>query len=527
MSTRKHFQRENQGVPILMGKQIISNVITRLLGMLGLTVFYFGSLQSVGAQQNTSSPMPSPVPPASSQYVAQDGLTLEKLIESASLRRADLLATRQRLAIAQGRLAQAGLRPNPVLDTEYGSPRFLGGEPESEFSAGLSQTFELGGKRGKRIAVARLELERVRAEVSAIERQIASDIRRNYTKAVSAARQLDVLEKLLASDAELIRVTEARLGEGDVAPLDLNLVKVESDRLRVQQIQARANLETAILELRTLSGFDVSEPFRISPQADRPPRLEMTLSELTGIAMRDRSDLQAAIIGEKIGSAKVSLARSQAIPNVAASVRYSRNNGIIDLPPTAGGGFVANKDNALTFGVSVEIPVFNRNQGEIAAAAGERVQAVRQREFLEAAIKGEVAIAYRQYRAAAEKLVIYATLILPRAETNLQTVRSAYSLGDFSVFEVVAEQRRLNENVSGYNQVLEEYYTALAALEATVGSPLPDSAFAPGSTSALPDIKTVPNQFKKDEFLKSITRDETKRVSLLKSSDSKDPKEKK
>jgi cobalt-zinc-cadmium efflux system outer membrane protein len=78
------------------------------------------------------------------------------------------------------------------------------------------------------------------------------------------------------------------------------------------------------------------------------------------------------------------------------------------------------KDNELTFGVSIDIPVFNRNQGEIASATGEQVQATRQREFLEATIKRDVAVAYRQYRAAAEKLVLYATQILPRSEANLR-----------------------------------------------------------------------------------------------------------
>ena len=131
------------------------------------------------------------------------------------------------------------------------------------------------------------------------------------------------------------------------------------------------------------------------------------------------------------------------------------------------------------------------------------------------------------FRAAAEKLVIYSTQILPRAEANLQTVRAAYGLGEFSVFEVVAEQRRLNENVSGYNQILEEYYTALAALEAAVGRPLPDSAFAPGASSVLPETITVPNQFNRDEFLRSINRDKIQRISLLKSTDSKNSKEKK
>ncbi|HXG84263.1 MAG TPA: TolC family protein [Pyrinomonadaceae bacterium] len=446
-------------------------------------------------------------------FIGQDGLTIERLVESGGSRRADLLAARQRLAIAQGRLQQARLRPNPTLDAEYGSPRFLGGEAESDFSVGVSQVFELGGKRTRRVAVAELDLQQARAEVLALERQFAVGIRTAYTRAVSAARQLDVIEKLLAADAELVRVTDARLKEGDVAPLDANLVRVESDRLRVQQIEARNELETALLEIRALAGLDVAEPLRLAPQSERPPRLELGLSELTETALRERADLQAAIIGERLGSARINLAKSKATPNIAAAVRYSRSKEIIDLPETVGGR-LTDKSNELTFGVSIDIPIFNRNQGEIASATGERLQATRNREFLEATIKRDVAVAYRQYRAAAEKLVLYATQILPRAEANLQTVRAAYGLGEFSVFEVVNEQRRLNENVTGYNQTLRDYYTALAQLEMALGIALPPTAFADDSTSVLPGRELAPQQIDKEKFLKSLSEKKTELVDV-------------
>ncbi|HCA56811.1 MAG TPA: hypothetical protein DEP46_02375 [Blastocatellia bacterium] len=505
-------------------RNILANVGVPL-AKVGLAVFFFGSFHSALAQQTDPSPVPTPAP--SLQYIGQDGLSVERLVESAGSRRADLLAARQRLVIAEGRLVQAGLRPNPVFSTEFGSPRFLGGESEYDYSAGISQPFELGGKRGKRRTVAELELQQVRAEIAAIERNIAVEIRRDYARAISAARQLDVLERLLAADAELVRVTEARLNEGDVAPLDLNLVKVESDRLKIQRIEARNELETALLRIRTLIGSDVSEPLRLAPQSDRPPRLDLGLSELTQKALSDRSDLQAARIGERLGTARLDLARAQAAPDITPSLRFSRTKAFTDLPASAGGGIINSRDNELTFGVSIDLPVSNRNQGGIASAVGEQVQAVRTREYLEATIRRDVAVAYGQYRAAAEKLVLYTTQILPRAEANLQTVRAAYSAGEFSVFEVVNEQRRLNENVTNYNRVLEEYYTTLTALEAAVGAALPPSAFMPGSTSVLPDTKTVPGQFNREEFLKSINEGKAERIGFLKSTKPRIEEEKK
>ncbi len=95
---------------------------------------------SAFSQQAVGSPPQTTVKLSSSEFISADGLSVERLIELGTSRRADLLAARQRLAIAEGRLLQAGLRPNPTLNTEYGSARFLGGEPESDFSAGVSQT---------------------------------------------------------------------------------------------------------------------------------------------------------------------------------------------------------------------------------------------------------------------------------------------------------------------------------------------------------------------------------------------------
>ena len=477
----------------------IFNLLIRGAALFTLTTPLFSQQQPVLAPTQTS------VKLASQQFVAQDGLSVDRLILLATARRADLLAARQRLAIAQGRRLQAGFRPNPTLDTEYGSPRFLGGEPEYDFSVGVTQVFELGGKRRRRVAVAELELAQVRAEVAAIERQLVVGIRNAYNSALSAARQLDVLERLMAANEEIVRVTEARLREGDVAPLDVNLVIVENDRLKVQAIQARSDLESALLEIRTLIGADLAEGLRLSPQPERPPRFDLGLNELTVIALRDRPHLQAARLGEELGSARIGLARANAFPNVAGSVRYSRNKGIVDLPgPLNGSTFASDLDNELTFGVSVDIPIFNRNQGEIAAATGERLQATRAREFLESSVKRDVAVAYRKYRAAAESVVVYSTQILPRAESNLQSVRAAYGLGDFSIFEVVAEQRRLAENVTNYNQVLRDYYNALTELETAIGTTLPAAGFAPGSMSVLPDTDTGPDTIERSKLLKSI-----------------------
>lgn len=411
----------------------------------------------------------------SRQFVGPVGSTVEQLSGAAFARSRDLLAARQTLAIARGRLIQAGLRPNPILDFERTTDYLTGRSGEGNTGIGVTQVFELGGKRSKRVAVAQLEYDRAVAEVRALERQLAAEIRTAYAQALAAARQLDTAERLIGLDQELYRVTEARLKEGDVAPLDVNLVRVELDRLRAQAVQSGADLEAQLITIRSLTGADMAESLTLALADDRPPALEMTLGAATEIALRERADLQAARIAEELGSARITLAESQRTPNVAASVRYSQSRSVFENTPV---GTLRDVDRLLTAGVSIEIPVRNRYQGEIAAALGEKEQARYRREFIEAVVKRDVALAFNRYRAATQSLIIYGNQVLPRAEQNLRTIRTAYNLGDLQVLDVVAEQRRLIDNQTQYNVALRDYYVSLAELERAIGAPLPASAFS-------------------------------------------------
>ncbi len=464
----------------------------------GLCPLALAALLTLTAQaQNPPSPQanqPQPTPTASAtqassaQFIAPSGLSAQQLVDAAAQRRSDLLAARQQLAIAQGNLVQAGLRPNPQLTSDYGSVRFLGPGSDYDLSVGVSQLFELGGKRSKRIAVAELQLAQTKAVVTALEWQVAADIRAAYARTLAAGRQLDTLERLIANLEEQVRITTVRLDAGDAAPLDLNLVRNETDRLRAQAISTRATLEGEIISLRLLAGFEMTEPLRIAPLPDRPPRLDRSLPELIAVALRERPDLQAARLGEQWGEARIRLAEAQAIPNVSSSVAYGRVRRTTDLPGSLRLSPMAQIENTLTFGVTIGLPVFNRNQGQIASAVGERTQAQRQREFLEATIKRDVAFASSRYRAATEALTLYANQIVPRAEANVRVVRLGYSEGEFSAFEVVNEQRRLIDNQTAYNDALRDYYTALSELERALGTNLPAATPPPASTGDKPHL---------------------------------------
>ncbi|MEP7270889.1 MAG: TolC family protein [Acidobacteriota bacterium] len=470
------------------------NLIHRLRALAGATLFVTLSTGgNITRAQNPSQPVTPPVQQPSApripattettpnlqltsrQLVGPAGSTVEQLSRNGFERNRDLLAARQTLAIARGRLIQAGLRPNPSIDLEQTSDYLTGRSGERNTTVGVTQAFELGGKRTKRVAVAQLEYDRAVADVRGLERQLATEIRTAYAQALAAARQLDTAEQLIGLDQELYRVTEARLKEGDVAPLDVNLVRVELDRLRAQAVQSRTDLEAQLITIRALTGSEMSESLTLALVTDRPPLLDLTLEAAVDTALRERADLQAARIAEELGDARITLAQSQRTPNVAATVRYSQSRSVFENTPV---GTLNDVDRLLTAGVSIEIPVRNRHQGEIAAAVGEKEQAKYRREFVEAIVKRDVALAFNRYRGATQSLSIYGNQVLPRAEENLRMIRAAYNLGELQVLDVVAEQRRLIESQTQYNVALRDYYVSLAELERAIGAPLPASAFS-------------------------------------------------
>jgi outer membrane protein, heavy metal efflux system len=440
------------------------------------------------------------------KVISDTGLTVENLVESASKNRQDIASARQKMLIAEQKLGQANLRPNPTLNGEYGTARFFG-EKESDFSVGISQLFETSGKRSKRVKVAEIELSKAKSEVLTLERQLFAEVRTAYSETLATARLLDLQEKLLAINEDIWRVTNERLKEGDVAPLDVNLVRVEADLLQIEVIKAKGVLQNKLIELKTLIGLNPEDLLQLAPQNDRPPRLDLGLSELTAMALRERADLQTLNLETDLADARINLAKSQSTPNITGSVSYNRQKQNFNFfPPN---DFIQ-RDKSLTFGVSIELPVFNRYKQGVAIASIEKSQTENNRAFLQTQIKRDVAVAYQKYRTAALTLVLYSTKIIPASEDNLKSIRAAYGLGEYTIFEIINQQKRLRENIGGYNESLREYYEALVLLEKAIGTTIPANSLSPTST-ILPNNDFVP--LDKENLMKSLN---TKAVEISK-----------
>jgi cobalt-zinc-cadmium efflux system outer membrane protein len=191
--------------------------------------------------------------PAKPQEKAQT--TLEDLVRTSLDRNREVLALRQRVAQARGLARQAGLHPAPSIEAEGLSGTPLGSPGDQEFSAAFVQPVEAIGKRKNRVRVADSAVALAEAELDGRRTQIAYEIEMGYLSVVYERERIAVLDRVSDSLRESLRLMEARVREGDAAPLEAQLLAVEQSRVEAQRADATGRLASASLELRRLVGL--------------------------------------------------------------------------------------------------------------------------------------------------------------------------------------------------------------------------------------------------------------------------------
>lgn len=462
---------------ILFGR--VPCALALVLFIFGIAAFAQNDPEAARAVASTAGPARTPAPggapPAGSTvrlyYDPIQGASSTDLVRRALASNGELAAARLDIERARARLRQAGLRPNPTLDFEQSTGRLTGSAGESETSVGVSVPLELGGQRHRRIDLARVELEAAEAEVADRERRLALEVLGLYAEALASLHELDIIEGLNDLDLKTVVVVQARVNEGESAPIELNLLRAEVERLRSRRALTEGRLQATLLRLKALAGVPLAEMLRLREELARPTLRQPPGSVETAVevALRTRPDVRLARLTEEVAEAGLRLARAQSSPEVTASARYTVSRGSFDDTPI---GTLRDKERLLTFGVSVGLPVFNKNQGAKAEAATAIAQARARREFLEAVVRSEVASAYARYEAASKALLTYEQGVIQRSQENVRVMRAAYELGQFSVTELLAEQRRLVDSQRDFTDALAEQYRALADLQAAVGTPM-------------------------------------------------------
>lgn len=406
---------------------------------------------------------------------APGGVTVDQLVGLALKRNAALLASRQRLAEAQGLLRQAGLRPNPAIDFAVSNGDVLGSPGEREFSLGYSHIFELGAKRDRRVDAARLQTELAGLEAADRERLLRAGVKTRYAEALAALRNLENAERLLNLTRQSYRLAEARTRAGEGAPLEQGLLEVEVNRIDSDRMLFAGQAERALLEVKLETGLPLDDPLRLDGSLASPsefPAVERALE----LAFQRRPDLAAARLEEALSDAELRLAQAGAAPDLVATGRYAHSQSRFDAYGFSqpGGRLIPlrDRDNLLTAGISISLPVRNRNQGNIEAAVARQRAARLRREFVERTVRQEVLAALSRGRAAAEALAVFDRRVIGQAQENLRVIRGAYELGELRLLDVINEQRRLLDTQRAHTDLLRGSYLAAVEVERAINAPL-------------------------------------------------------
>jgi cobalt-zinc-cadmium efflux system outer membrane protein len=192
------------------------------------------------------------------------------------------------------------------------------------------------------------------------------------------------------------------------------------------------------------------------------------------MAMEQRADVRAARAEVAAGEARLQKERAEGRWDASVNVGYQRMESGFDLLGRTANGTLRPIQDVFHYfgaGISIVLPVRNRNQGNIAAAEAEGQSAQRRHQFTELAARQEVASAFAQQAAAQRAVDLYEAGVRDVARRNLDIVRRSYELGRGSLLDVIGEQRRYLEIETAFTTVLKDLYDAYVEIERAVGAP--------------------------------------------------------
>lgn len=382
---------------------------------------------------------------------AQEALDRNQLLALARRRAPVALASPARIDEARSRLAGASVfwRDNPTVDAEIGRRTTAAGKSFKEFTFGVSQTLELGGKRSARIAEARAGVERETAAVGDALRQLLRDVSIAYFQVIAAQQRLKIALAAKANASELFAISDRRFKAGDIAQLPFNLARNSVARANAEVKAAEAGEISADSALRILLGLKPDEPLSVVGSLDEPAG-----SEEGYLALIDtRADVRVLEAELKAAQAIGRIGDSLKVPDLAAGIGQKREEGA----------------DATVARVGITLPVFNRGQEQSALAQARKRRVEIELNALKAAIRHEVVAALAVNRKKAEAAQELSRIALPQLDENERLTVRSYEEGEIGLAELLLIRRETFETRREYVTRALEAALALVDLEFVSG----------------------------------------------------------
>ena len=389
-------------------------------------------------------------------------ISLDQAIDLALTHNHSIQATRTLILQNQAQEITANLRPNPTLgadsqfvpifDPQYFSADNL--DQIQQFDIGIGYLFERGHKRPRRLQAARDQTEVTRAQVADAERTLAFNVGQQFVSVLLAESTLQFALRDLQSFQQTVDISETQLkagyiGEGDYLKIKLQLLQFQTDvsSARLARVQALVSLRELLGYNAVPADYDVIGDLAYQP-------LKATMEDLQMKAVDMRPDLRAANFGITAAQSQILLAKANAKVDV---------NGTFDYTHVSG-------ENTASMFVNFALPIFNRNQGEIARTGYALTQAQELQQSASDAVLSDVANAYEAVKSNDEVVQLYASGYLKQAQDSLEISEHAYKRGAASLLDFLDAERSYRSVQLAYRQALASYMTALEQLKEAVGT---------------------------------------------------------
>ncbi len=399
---------------------------------------------------------------AASSAGSLTSLSLEQALELALRGNPGLRAQAATVESTRAGEITAALRPNPT---------FTNGTVD--FTGGIGWTFERGGKRQRRIDSARLATAGAERDLQDTRRTLISTVRSTFTAALLARGNLRAADENLKNFQQVEDLNHIRFDKGEIAGGDF--LKISLQKLQFQtDVQdanlayrtARANLRQAIFAPELAQDFEVQGELRTAP-------LPRTLPDLERQALAARPDLLSAETAVAKAEADVRLAKANAKVDVTASLGWIHTGqSLVDDQHVQPFFSFGQSANALGTGISFPLPIFDRNQGEIARTRSEAVRARAAADTVRAQVIDDVETAFVALRTSQERVDLYETVYLKASHDSREIAEYAYRKGATSILDLLDAERTDRATQLAYRQALADYVTRLAQLQAAVGGEL-------------------------------------------------------
>ena len=417
----------------------------KLIGVSLLLLF------SCGFHSNTRAEAPSRI-----SGLKGESVTLQKAIKLAIEHNPELDASRWEKRAMEGRVLQAGLLPNPEIGAEtenFAGSGVFHGFDAAETTVQLSQLIELGGKRTKRSAYAALGRDLAQWDYEVKQADVVAGATLAFVNVLFAQQRLTLMEKLLNLADEVLKTTSERAKAGKISPVETIKAEVDRSTSRIDVKHAQYDLKAA---RRKLSGtWGGTNPTFGEARGRLGHLLPVpSLKALEGMVSRnpDVARLGVAIEQHRAG---VALAEAQGVPDLTVSLGAKHHNEM--------------DDTAFVMGISIPIPIFDRNQGATLEA---RERLTKSREESRAAwlkVVNTLAETYQTLSRAHMEATDLAKHVLPGARAAFEASQEGFRHGKFDYLDMLDAQRTLVSVNLRHMNALFAYQQARTRVERLIG----------------------------------------------------------